>query len=436
MITIILASIRSGDFMPCFGFKTFCFLALVVSIAQTLPAFAEDVPSSNESVAKEKLPRVFVLDAELLRANKQLLRDHDKDADAAFAKLRQEADELLSMQPLSVLDKDFTPPSGDKHDYMSQAPYFWADPNAADGLPYIRKDGERNPEIRKFRNHDNFSKLITSAETLALAWYFTDDGKYANKATELLRVWFLAPETKMNPNMQFAQAIPGITQGRGIGIIETASLPKLLDAVSILENSKSFTAEDDRGLREWFSQFLTWMLDSRNGKEESNAKNNHGTFYDVQTASLALFLDKRDLAETILKRVPTKRIAVQVEPDGRQPLELVRTKAWGYSTSNLNGLVTLARLGEHVNVDLWAFETEDGRSLHKAIDFLLPYALGEKAWDYQQLGGLQPRAMLNAVRRAAIKTGDERYRAAVAKLAPEDSGGWNSLIRAKDSANK
>jgi hypothetical protein len=423
-----------GEFMRSCCSKSLRALALfAIATLSAAPVHAEPVGRPNAESAAA--PRVFVLDAEILQANKRLLREGDRNLAAGLAQLKREADEALDMRPLTVTDKDFTPPSGDKHDYMSQAPYFWADPDKADGLPYIRKDGERNPEIRKFRNHDAFNRLMASVEVLALASYFTDDEKYANKAAELLRVWFLNPETKMNPNLQHAQAIPGITTGRGIGLIETASLPKLLDAVALLEQSKALSDEDRRGLRDWFSQFLDWMLESRNGKEEANAKNNHGTFYDVQTAALALHLGKPELATTILKRVPTKRIAVQIQPDGRQPLELVRTKAWGYSTSNLNGLLTLARLGEHVNVDLWTFETDDGRSLRKAIDFLLPYALGDKAWDYQQLGGLQPRALANAVRKATLKCNDDRYRAAAKKLAREDAGGWNALLRAKSNDN-
>ncbi len=314
---------------------------------------------------------------------------------------------------------------------MSQAPYFWPDPTKSNGLPYIRRDGERNPEINKYRNHGDMSRMVNAVDMLTLAYYFTGKEQYAAKATELLRAWFLNPETKMNPNLQYAQAIPGISKGRGIGLIETASLPKIVDAIGLMQGSPSWTEADQHGMEEWLGQFLTWMLESHNGRDESAARNNHGTMYDLQTVSLAYFLGQQDLAKSILQRVGPKRIAVQIQPDGRQPLELARTKAWGYSLSNLNGLLSLARLAENADLDLWNFETADGRSIRQAIDFLLPYAAGEKKWDYQQLGGWSGRGMLSILQRAAIKYHDDRYRAVAEQLGANQASNWNVLLRTK-----
>jgi hypothetical protein len=393
------------------------------------PAAAPQAKSSDSHSVSSHTPRVFLLDPTVLQANLQRLQGRDKTVTAAVAQLEHDAQQELKAGPFTVLDKDFTPPSGDKHDYMSQAPYFWPDPTKSDGLPYIRRDGQRNPEINKYRNHGDMSRMINSVDMLALAYYFTGKEEYATKAAELLRAWFLNPQTKMNPNLQYAQAIPGISKGRGIGLIETASLPKVVDAIGLLQGSSSWTEADQHGMEDWLEQYLTWMLESHNGHDESAARNNHGTMYDLQTVSLAFFLGKQDLAKSILQRVGSKRIAVQIEPDGRQPLELVRTKAWGYSLSNLNGLMSLARLAEHVDIDLWNYETADGRSIRKAIDFLLPYAAGEKKWDYQQLGGWSARSMLGHLSRAAIKYNDDRYFATVEQLAGDDATSSNLLLR-------
>jgi len=231
----------------------------------------------------------------------------------------------------------------------------------------------------------------------------------------------------MNPNLQFAQGIPGINTGRGIGLIETRGLTRVVDAIGLLAGSKTWTVADQRGMEDWFGKFLQWMLESKNGRDESAAKNNHGTYYDLQVASFALFLGKRDLARDVLLTARSKRIGLQIEPDGRQPLELARTRAWGYSCGNLDGLMLLARLGENVGVDLWNYETKDGRGIRKALIFLVPYAFGEK-WTYQQLGEWPPQQLYPLIRRAASKYSDEEIKAALDRLPPVDASDRSRLL--------
>jgi hypothetical protein len=333
-------------------------------------------------------PRVFLLDASRLHDTRQRIGAGDATLDAALDQLALDERAALKAGPFSVVNKTQTPPRGDNHDYLSQAPYFWPDPKSPNGLPYIRRDGERNPEIRKIPDHDAMRRMIDAVQTLSLAYYFTGDETYAARAATLLRAGFIDPPTRMNPNLRFAQFIPGLNTGRGIGIIETSRLVDVCDSVGLLVGSKSWTAADGLALRAWFDEYLTWMRQSKNGQEESAAKNNHGTHYDVQVVTYALFVGKHDLAEEVLRAVPQKRIAAQIEPDGRQPLELERTKAWSYSIMNLRGLLQLVQLGRRVDIDLW------NDRLRAAVDFLRPYAKGEQKWPYQQINGFRPEGAL------------------------------------------
>ena len=408
-------------------------LVVLVIVAGTIMRTARTGAQSQTDSAS---PRVFLLDARQLQLSRRQIRDKDAAVASAWAKLEREARTALSAGPFSIVTKQQIPPSGDKHDYMSQAPYFWPDPKSPNGLPYIRRDGERNPEINKIADHRTLDDLENAVETLALAYYFTGNETYAAKAAELLHAFFLNRATRMNPNLQYAQFIPGVNTGRGIGLIETRGLTRVVDAIGLLQGSKSFSDEDQRALQDWFGDFLQWMLDSKNGREESAARNNHGTYYDVQVVSFALFLGKTDLARQTLETAKQKRIAVQIEPDGRQPLELVRTRAWGYSNGNLAGLMQLATLGERVNVDLWHFQTRDGRSIRKALDFLTPIALGEQKWQYPELGGVKPESLFPLMRRAAAVYHDKQYETVMAQVPDVDPTDRARLLNAKVGAAK
>ena len=347
---------------------------------------------------------------------------------SALTKLEKDAQKTLKTEVLSIVTKTANPPSGDKHDYMSQAPYFWKNPATKDGLPYIRRDGERNPEIKQFPDHDLMDGMVGAVETLSAAYYFTGKEEYAARAAEILRMWFLDAKTKMNPNLEFAQAIPGVNSGRGIGIIETRGLTRVVDSIGLLENSKSWTRADQSGLEAWFSKYLDWLTTSKNGRDEAGAKNNHGTIYDVQIASFALFAGKNDFAKQVLETAKQKRIAAQIEPDGKQPLELERTKSWSYSTMNLDGLVQLAELGETVGVDLWSFQTKDGRGISPAIDYLYPFASDGKKWTYEQIEPLQPERLFSIMRRADRKYSDEKYKKMMSSVPKTENDDRFSLL--------
>ena len=374
-------------------------------------------------------PLVFLLDARRLQTTKERIRNGDKNAAQAMSKLELEAKKAINGGPFSVVSKLATPPSGDKHDYMSQAPYFWPNPDTPDHLPYIRRDGERNPEINKISDHQNMDRMVSAVDTLALAYFFSGNEAYAAKAAELARAWFVEPATRMNPNLEFAQFIPGVNTGRGIGLIETRGLTRVVDAIGLLAGSKAWTESDQRNLERWFSQFLQWMLDSKHGRDEAAAKNNHGTYYDLQISSFALFVAKKDLAVRTLEAARTKRIAIQIEPDGRQPLELVRTKGWSYSVGNLDGLTLLATLGERVGVELWNYRTADGRSIRRALDYLVPFAFDEKRWPDQQIGEWQPQLLFPLIRRSAGRYLDRQYQALSKKVPQVDASDRSNLTQ-------
>lgn len=341
------------------------------------------------SASSQNINGIFV-DFGKINKVKKLIQKGDKNYLPAYIALIKNADKALNEGPFSVMNKKRTPPSGDKHDYMSMGPYWWPDPSKPDGLPYIRKDGQRNPETAgKYLDRKEKGEFCGNVETLGWAYYFSGNEKYAQKALQLLETWFINPATRMNPNLNFAQSIPGITDGRGIGIIDWAGINQLVSPIQILEADGILKGEPKDKIYKWFTDYLHWLETSKNGKDEDRASNNHGTWYDVQTVGIELLLGQKDQAKARLEQVKTRRIATQIKPDGTQPLELARTKSLGYSTMNLRAYTNLAIMSSRCGVDLWHFETNDGRSILKAYQFLLPYGQGKERWIHQQIVSLE-----------------------------------------------
>src|SRR5438132_787860 len=262
-VTVLLES--HGDFTDSPSLLELLRLAALVLLGVGV---APSAPRLASRVAPPAPLRVYSLRADALARAKRRLASGDSSLRPAYDRLVREAAADLVAGPFSVMDKQRTPPSGDKHDYVSMGPYWWPDSTKPGGLPYVRRDGERNPEIRRDYDASRWGALSSAVGTLALAYYFSDDEKYAERAARLLRVWFLDPGTRMNPNLRYGQRIPGIAEGRGAGIIETRSLVGLVDAIGMLERSPAWTHTAAGGMRSWMSAYLQWLRTSEIGKEE------------------------------------------------------------------------------------------------------------------------------------------------------------------------
>src|SRR5690606_21288263 len=279
----------------------------------------------------------------------------------------------------------------DRHDYLSYGPYWWPDSSKPDGLPYKKYDGLVNPEIYDDTDKRSYVEMCEAVYLLSIAYYFSDEEKFAGHAALLLRVWFLDDETKMNPNFNYGQAIPGISEGRPVGLIEARHFTQIIESIGFIQNSKHWSKSDDEELRKWFEEYFTWLTENVLGKKEAHASNNHGTWYDVQAGTIALYLGKEDFAKELFEKAKSKRIDAQIKSDGAQPEELARTRALSYSAFNLQALFSLAKIAEKVNVDLWNYQSPNGGSILKAFNFILPYALGEKEFPYQQITSFEEK---------------------------------------------
>lgn len=398
-------------------------IAGVVIIAPTLRAFA--VPTRDIAGDFHIGPKTVVLDGtRLLETKLQLfLEPWNEDLHTALNDLITQADNWLSEGPWSVTTSPKIPPGGDIHDYASQAPYYWPS-NTTDGCPYVNRDGLVNPDTLLYTDHGNRGTMFQASYILTLAWYYTGNAAYGKHAGDILRTWFLANETRMNPNLDHAQIIPCENTGRSIGIVDfSQEYTSILDAAAILATgAPGWTRSDIDGFRDWNVQFLDWLVYSDFGIEELAAENNHGTFASMQIAGIALFTGNTTLAKQQVLDTES-RINAYITANGSQPLELVRTRSWHYSTFDLVAYTRLADIGNHVGVDLWNYKGPQGQGINAAVDFIVPAATSTTPWAYPELGFLTYAA--TDVIHAAADAGNKAAKAAVSKLqAPPGGDLW------------
>ena len=307
----------------------------------------------------------------------------DTRAQELYARLMRNADKVMPLENPTITTKGVTPPSGDKHDYISLARYWWPNPDTPDGLPYVRRDGESNPELKKY-DRDCMSTFASRLSILTGAYLLSENPNYGRKIASILRTWFLDKKTKMNPNANYAQMVPGRNNGMGnpTGVLDTYSLIHAVDAALIMEEAGYLSKKECMALREWFRAYVEWLTTSPNGIGEYEAKNNHGVAYDVQTTHFALYTGNEELVARLIGGFAERRLKPQIMEDGSQPLELARTTAFGYSVYNLTHLLDMCYLGRHYGIDLYPAANH---AIDRAIQFLIPYLGNQSSFPYKQI---------------------------------------------------
>jgi lysophospholipase L1-like esterase len=379
------------------------------ALARAIAEMHDEAQPRSHRITLRPVSPMLGLDGQQLDDVKRRAAAGDKISQDLIATIRRTADKHLQQTPVSVMDKKIAPPGGDKHDYVSLATYYWPNPKTSSGLPYSARDGQVNPET-KDSDYTRLRTMIDIARGLALAYATTSDERYAEAAAAQLKTWFLDDATRMNPHLNFGQCVRGRDGGNPFGIIESAYLTDVLDADALLRDSPAWTATDHTRLQAWFRDFLAWLTTSELGQREANDKNNHGTWFDVQATSFALFVGDEARARQILLAARQRRIASQIEPDGTMPHELRRTKSAGYTLYNTRAMIRLARLGEPLGIDLWNFQTSDGRSLRKALDFISAYADLTKEWTHKQIEPFGRQGIIKLLHHASIRYADQPYR--------------------------
>jgi len=324
----------------------------------------------------------YVIGTAFSWANQHLGKGRSDLAEQAELLLKKqilaESDWALAQTPVTITASSSPRSTGGKHDFFSEADYWWPDPKNPDG-PYISKDGLTNPD--NFVEHRKvmirFSKIIGA---LASAYRITGDEKYVKHAIKHFRAWFINSNTLMNPNLLFAQAVKGRFTGRNYGIIDTIHLMEVAQGAFVMQEAKSFDKAILSGIKKWFADYTLWLNTSVPGIQEKTVKNNHATCWAMQVASFAKLCGDENMLDSLRVRYKTILLPNQMGNDGSFPLEIARTKAYGYSIFNLDAMTMICQILSTPKDNLFNFETADGKSIKKGIEYLYPFIVDKSKW--------------------------------------------------------
>ncbi|KAJ3298442.1 hypothetical protein HK104_010702 [Borealophlyctis nickersoniae] len=381
----------------------------------------------------------YYMDPVNLWENRNIWRSGRKELNPAInrvIRLASGASNDMATYTVTSKPSTFLPPSNDPHDYYSLARYYWPNNSTANGLPYMRVDGSVNPEIYQLPDATYLQIVFADVWSCGLAYFFTGNETYAATAVKRIRDWFLNDTTRMNPNMNYASWVKGMpavgpngenaTALNAGGLLDMSKVYQFFDGVQLIRSSPSFLQSDYDGLYTWFRTYLTWLQTSPRGAAEARSVNNQGQWYDVQVTSILLFLNQPSLAASVLQTQTIPRIPSEILPDGSMPLEQTRPTSWFYSNFALAGFFVQGHLAASTNVSVFGYQTSDGRSLLRALNYLVPFALGNgTGWPVPNQGGFGNVTTGEMCKEAFVVYRDQKFLTAASQLQNGTPMTWN-----------
>jgi len=340
-------------------------------------------------------------------------------------RLRADADRRMREGPWSVTTDRPKGVDVDPHEYYSEAAFYWPNPENPTG-PYLREDGHANPG-RIVANQTALNAMSDAVFSMGVASFLLDNPAYGKRAALVIHTWFISPKTRMNPDLDYAQSIPGVNNGRGSGVVDGRSLVRAIQGMEFLEQTANWDARDQAAVRRWFAEYLRWLLTSRNAADEQKSGNNHSSWWAAQVAAVGSFLDDAKAQQLAFDFYKDHLLPRQIMPNGSAPHEEVRARSLRLSSLNLDAFSTICRIAQvHGRADLWTVRAPAGASIAAALDYLSPFLEDPRKWSREQAGDI-PYDSLDFLAFAGMALNNPKYIGDFRKLEHPDSA-WISFV--------
>ena len=369
------------------------------------------------------VPRTLVSENEIDPIHSAIIRKEAWTIEPV-RRIRAEAEKRIKEGPWTVTSERPPDLELDPHDFYSEAPYWWPNPDNPTG-PYIRKDGQVNP-AHFIANKSALNAMAEAVFSLGTAAYLFDEPRYAQRAARDVQIWFINPKTRMNPHLEYAQAIRGVNNGRGAGIIDGRALIRAIQGMEFLAESGMWDPKDHLAVHKWFEEYLHWLTHSKNAEDEKRAGNNHASWWTAQVSAVASFVENPGELQLAFNYYQGQILPRQIKADGSAPREEARTRSLWYSSFNLEAYTMVCRIAQVHGVNLWSVRAKSGATLETVIDYLEPYLADPKKWTKEQISEFSNDG-LDFLAFAGMGLKKPEYVALFRKL-ERPEGAWLSLV--------
>lgn len=375
------------------------------------------------SVRAANLPMTLVSEDEAEPIHSAIIRKEGWTQDSV-RRLRAEAEKRLKEGPWTVTSDRPKNTEIDVHDYYSEAAFWWPNPEDPGG-PYIRNDGQANPN-RFMANRQALNAMADAVFTLGAAGFLLDDPRYSQRATRVIHTWFLNPKTRMNPSLDYAQVVPGLNDGRGSGVLDGRAFIRTIQGMEFLAQTGTWDPKERAAVIKWFEEYLHWLTDSKSAIDEKTSGDSHASWWTAQVAAVATFVENQPMQAMAFDFYRTRVFPRQIRKDGSAPGEELRARPMVLSSFNLEAFTIVCRIAQVQGVDLWGVRGRGGATLGTVVDYLEPYLADPHKWTKEQTAEF-PNDGLYFLAFAGMGLKKPEYVALFRKL-EHSEGAWYSIV--------
>ena len=282
-----------------------------------------------------------------------------------------------------------------------------------------------NP-ARFVANQTALNAMCDAVFTLGAASFLLDNAGLRQARRPLIHTWFLNPKTRMNPDLDYAQSVPGVNNGRGAGVVDGRVFVRAIQGMEFLAQTGDWDAKDQAAVHKWFEEYLHWLTHQQERHRREEERQQSRFVVGRPGGRRGQFRGNKPRRSNGLQFYRDHLLPRQIMPDGSAPREEMRARSLRLSSFNSGGV--LHDLPHRPGARRWTVERARAQRRQHHRRARLPLALPRRSQEVEQGTNFDiPNDSLNFLAFAGMGLKKPEYIADFRKLERPDDA-WISLV--------